>query len=134
MLIGTYFHQIQCFVQVLSACSGFVLHLTGIKPLAIISGVTVSFCKRCHLRVVTGSGSRCYLITPRVSSSLSMWRLGTLFFGSKCFIQGQFPSSAQHHFRQCVLRECKLILFSPSNNMILQVVCSSPPHQVSFDT
>lgn len=43
-----------------------------------------------------GSGLRWCLITVSAHSSLSLWRLGTLFFGSKCFFQGQFPSSAQY--------------------------------------
>lgn len=55
------------------------------------------------------SGLLWCLITASAHSSLSLWRLGTLFFGSKCFFQGQFPSSAQHRFTRCVLRECKLI-------------------------
>ena len=95
--------------QVLSACPGFVSRFDWREAFSDHPSATVNFHKWCHLRVVTGSGLLWCLITPRVSSSLSMWRLGTLFFGSECFIQGQFPSSAQHHFRRCVLRECKLI-------------------------
>lgn len=82
--------------QVLSASRGLFYILTGIKPLAIIPGANASFHKWHHLRVVTGSGSCWCLTTPGISSSLSMWRWGMLFFGSKCFTQGQFPSSAQH--------------------------------------
>lgn len=82
--------------QVLSAFRDLFYILTGIKPLAIIPGANVSFHKWYHSRVVTGSGSCWCLTIPGISSLLSMWRRGMLFFGSKCFTQGQFPSSAQH--------------------------------------
>lgn len=38
-----------------------------------------------HLRIVMGSGSLWCLLSASVSSSLSMWRLGTLFFWQPMF-------------------------------------------------